>query len=242
MKTVRQSVFETNSSSMHAVVIPKGNVFNNEPVNVCMDANMDFSERSLIERNLPDEKASYCLHLIIKHWSDKLVCGRWSDKKKDYLNITGKEVKQNERIVAAYRKFMSWMKASFKKRWLINLTVKNVSVRCTKQGAFIEPTHWATTGCYGHAVMQTILMQYMFDTIDKMVTPGADLSFLSADDSSSSYLSFCELASFILDPKAVIIQNTDECGDKDYKKMKRMVVDYVKKNHGTCFVDWPLGG
>lgn len=242
MRTVRNSVFETNSSSMHAIVIPKNSFFNKEPVTVCMDADMDFSDRTLIERKLPDEKASYCLHLIMKHWSDKLVCGKWSHAKKGYLNITDKEVQQNEKIIAAYRKFMSWMKACFKKRWAIDLKVKNVAISCTKQVATIEPKHWATTGCYGHVVLQNILMNYMFDTIDKMVNPDADLSFLKDTDSCTAYLCFCDVASFILDPNAVIIQNTDECDKKDYRKMQRMVIDYVKKNHGKCFVDWPYGG
>lgn len=42
MKTIRNSVFETNSSSMHAIVIPRNNVNNETPVNVCMDGSMDF--------------------------------------------------------------------------------------------------------------------------------------------------------------------------------------------------------
>jgi hypothetical protein len=50
------------------------------------------------------------------------------------------------------------------------------------------------------------------------------------------------MASFILDPNAVILQNTDECDEKDRKKMQRMVMSYVRKNKGMCFVDWPFGG
>ena len=76
MKTIRNSVFETNSSSMHAIVIPRGSVFNKEPVKVCMDGDMDFSDRTLIERKLPDEKASYCFLIIMKYWCDKLTCGK----------------------------------------------------------------------------------------------------------------------------------------------------------------------
>ena len=109
MKTIRNSVFETNSSSMHAIVIPKGNVFNKEPVNVCMDGNMDFSDRTLIERKLPDEKASYCFLIIMKYWCDKLVCGNWSEKKKGYLNISKKDVKRNNEIIAVYKKFIAYM-------------------------------------------------------------------------------------------------------------------------------------
>lgn len=242
MKTVRQSVFETNSSSMHAIVIPKRNVFNKEPVNVCMDGDMDFSERTLIERNLPDEKASYCLLLIMKYWSDKLTCGRWSDKKKGYLNITAKEVKRNDEIVATYRKFIAYMKKSFKKNWNINLTIKNTKVESKKNGAYIGPKYWATNGCYGHESFQSIIMSYMLKTIDKITEPKADLSILSVDDSCNSYLDFCDLASFILDSNAVILQNTDECDDKEYKQMQRMLMSYVRKNKGMCFVDWPCGG
>ena len=242
MKTIRTSVFETNSSSMHAIVIPRGNVFNKEPVNVCMDGDMDFSDRRLVERKLPDEKASYCFLIIMKYWSDKLVCGRWSSRKKDYLNITARQAKRNDEIVAAYRKFVSYMKKSFKKHWNIKLTIKNSTVKSMKNGAFIMPKYWASNGCYGHATFQSILMRNMLATIDKVTKPGADLSCLSVEESHNSYLDFCELASFILDPNAVIIQNTDECDSKDYKKMQRMVVSYVGKNHGKCFVDWPLGG
>ena len=242
MKTIRNSVFETNSSSMHAIVIPKNNVFNKEPVNVCMDGDMDFSERTLIERKLPDEKASYCFHIIMKYWSDKLVCGGWSEKKRGCLNITDKEIKRNDEIVAAYRKFITYMKASFKKHWAINLTIKNTKVESKKNGAYIGPANWATNGCYGHESFQSILMSYMLRTIDKITEPNADLSILSVDDRWNSYLDFCDLASFILDPNAVIIQNTDECDDKDRKKMQRMVMSYVKKNEGMCFVDWPCGG
>lgn len=242
MKTVRQSVFETNSSSMHAIVIPKRNVFNKEPVNVCMDGDMDFSERTLIERNLPDEKASYCFLLIMKYWSDKLTCGRWSDQKKGYLNIAVKEVKRNDEIVATYRKFIAYMKKSFKKHWNINLTIKNTKVESKKNGAYIGPKYWATNGCYGHESFQSIIMSYMLRTIDKITEPKADLSILSVDDSCNSYLDFCDLASFILDSKAVILQNTDECDDKEYKQMQRMLMSYVRKNKGMCFVDWPCGG
>ena len=242
MKTVRQSVFETNSSSMHAIVIPKRNVFNKEPVNVCMDGDMDFSERTLIERNLPDEKASYCFLLIMKYWSDKLTCGRWSDKKKGYLNITAKEVKRNDEIVATYRKFIAYMKKSFKKNWNIKLTIKNTKVESKKNGAYIGPKYWATNGCYGHESFQSIIMSYMLRTIDKITEPNADLSILSVKDSCNSYLDFCDLASFILDSKAVILQNTDECDDKEYKQMQRMLMSYVRKNKGMCFVDWPCGG
>ena len=242
MKTVRQSVFETNSSSMHAIVIPKGNVFNKEPVKVCMDGDMDFSERSLIERKLPDEKASYCVLLIMKYWCDKLTCGKFSMKKKDYLNITAKEVKRNDEIVATYRKFIAYMKKSFKKHWNITLTIKNTKVESKKNGAYIGPKNWATNGCYGHESFQSIIMSYMLRTIDKITEPNADLSILSVKDSCNSYLDFCDLASFILDPNAVILQNTDECSDKEYKQMQRMIISYVRKNQGKCFVDWPAGG
>ena len=109
MKTIRNSVFETNSSSMHAIVIPRDGVCNNEPVDVCMDGSMDFSDRTLVERKLPDEKASYCFLIIMKYWCDKLVRGGWSAIKKDYLSITDEEVKRNDEIIAAYRKFITYM-------------------------------------------------------------------------------------------------------------------------------------
>lgn len=242
MKTIRNSVFETNSSSMHAIVIPRGSVFNKEPVNVCMDGDMDFSDRTLIERKLPDEKASYCFLIIMKYWSDKLVCGRWSEKKKGYLNISKKDVKRNEEIIAVYKKFVAYMKKSFKKHWAINLTIKDSTVKSMPWGAYIAPKHWATNGCYGHDTFQSILMSNMLERIDQITKPDADLSVLTVDDHCNSYLDFCDLASFILDPNAVIIQNTDECDDKERRQMQRMVMSYVRKNQGMCFVDWPAGG
>ena len=243
MKTIRNSVFETNSSSMHAIVIPRGSVHNEAPVDVCMDGSMDFSERTLIERKLPDEKASYCFLIIMKYWCDKLVRGSWSNKKKDYLDITDKEVKRNDEIIAAYRKFITYMKASFKKHWAINLTVKNCTVKSMKNGAYISPKDWASNGCYGHDVLKSILMTHLLERIDEITAPGADLSVLRVDDNSwNSFLDFCDLASFILDQNAVIIQHTDEYEQDDLKRMQKMVIDYVKKNKGMCFVDWPLGG
>ena len=242
MKTIRNSVFETNSSSMHAIVIPRDGVCNNEPVDVCMDGSMDFSDRTLVERKLPDEKASYCFLIIMKYWCDKLTRGSWSEKKKDYLNITSKEVKRNDEIVAAYRKFITYMQSSFKKHWSINLTVKNYTVTSMKNGAYISPKDWASNGCYGHESFKSILMSNMLRTIDKITEPNADLSILNVDDRWNSYLDFCDLASFILDPNAVILQNTDECDDKEYKQMQRMLMSYVRKNKGMCFVDWPFGG
>ena len=243
MRTVRNSVFETNSSSMHAIVVPKNSLFNKEPINVCMDADMDFSDRTLIERNQPDEKASYCLLLIMKYWDSKLVCGRWSSQKNAYLNITDKEIKRNEQIIAAYRKFISYMKKSFKKHWNIKLTIKHVTVKSTNKGGSIESMNYGNNGCYGHSTFYSIVMNKMLDTINKITQPDADLSILSVDDAQyNSYLDFCMLANFILNPNAVIIQNTDECDDKDRKKMQRMVISYVKKNKGMCFVDWPYGG
>lgn len=243
MKTIRNSVFETNSSSMHAIVIPKGNVHNETPVDVCMDGSMDFSSRTLIERKLPDEKASYCFLIIMKYWSDKLACGRWSEKKKGYLNITDKEVKRNDEIIAAYLKFIKYMKASFKKHWAINLTIKNYTVKSMKNGAYISPKDWATNGCYGHDVLNSILMKRLLERIDAITEPDADLSVLRADDNTwNSFLDFCDLASFILDPNAVIIQHTDEYDEDDLNLMQKMVIDYVKKNKGMCYVDWPVGG
>lgn len=242
MKTIRNSVFETNSSSMHAIVIPRGSVFNKEPVNVCMDGDMDFSDRRLIERKLPDEKASYCFLIIMKYWCDKLICGRWSEKKRGCLNITAKEIKRNDEIVATYRKFIAYMKKSFKKHWNITLTIKNTKVESKKNGAYVGPKDWASNGCYGHESFQSIIMSHMLRTIDKITEPKADLSILSVDDSCDSYLDFCDLASFILDPNAVIIQHTDEYEEDDLKLMQNMVIDYVKKNKGMCFVDWPAGG
>jgi hypothetical protein len=227
---------------MHAIVIPKGNVFSKEPVKVCMDGYMDFSDRTLIERKLPDEKASYCFLVIMKYWCDKLTCGEWSDKKKGCLNITAKEVKRNDEIVATYRKFIAYMKKSFKKHWNITLTIKNTKVESMKNGAYIGPKYWATNGCYGHESFKSIIMSYMLRTIDKITEPNADLSILCVDDRWNSYLDFCDMASFILDPNAVILQNTDECDEKDLKKMQRMVMSYVRKNKGMCFVDWPFGG
>lgn len=240
MKTIRNSVFETNSSSMHAIVIPRDGVCNNEPVDVCMDGSMDFSDRTLVERKLPDEKASYCFLIIMKYWCDKLVRGGWSDIKKDYLRITDEEVKRNDEIIAAYRKFITYMQSSFKKHWSINLTVKNYTVTSMKNGAYISPKDWASNGCYGHDVLKSILMERLLERIDEITEPGADLSVLRAD--GYSYLDFCDLASFIMDQNAVIIQHTDEYTPKDLKRMQKLVIDYVKKNKGMCFVDWPLGG
>lgn len=242
MKTIRNSVFETNSSSMHAIVIPRGSVFNKEPVNVCMDGDMDFSDRRLIERKLPDEKASYCFLIIMKYWCDKLTCGRWSEKKRGCLNIAAKEVKRNDEIVSVYRKFIAYMKKSFKKHWNIKLTIKNTKVESKKNGGYIGPKYWASNGCYGHETFQSIIMSNLLRTIDKITEPNADLSILSVDDHCNSYLDFCDLASFILDTDAVVIQNTDECDDKERKQMQRMVMAYVKKNKGMCYVDWPAGG
>ena len=240
MKTIRNSVFETNSSSMHAIVIPRDGVCNNEPVDVCMDGSMDFSDRTLVERKLPDEKASYCFLIIMKYWCDKLVRGGWSDIKKDYLSITDEEVKRNDEIIAAYRKFITYMQSSFKKHWSINLTVKNYTVTSMKNGAYISPKDWASNGCYGHDVLKSILMERLLERIDEITEPGADLSVLRAD--WNSYLDFCDLASFIMDQNAVIIQHTDEYTKKALKRMQKLVIDYVKKNKGMCFVDWPLGG
>lgn len=243
MKTIRNSVFETNSSSMHAIVIPTHGVRNEEPVNVCMDGSMDFSARTLIERKLPDEKASYCFLLIMEYWNNKLACGGWSEQKKDYLNITDEEVKRNDEIIAAYRKFIKYMKKSFKKHWAINLTIKNYIVKSMKNGARIEPKEWATNGCYGHDVLKSILMCRLLERIDEITKPDADLSVLKVDDNTfNSFLEFCDLASFILDPNAVIIQHTDEYEKDDLKRMQKMVIDYVKKNKGMCYVDWPAGG
>ena len=132
------------------------------------------------------------------------------------------------------------MQSSFKKHWSINLTVKNYTVTSMKNGAYISPKDWASNGCYGHDVLKSILMERLLERIDEITEPGADLSVLRAD--GNSYLDFCDLASFIMDQNAVIIQHTDEYTTKDLKRMQKLVIDYVKKNKGMCFVDWPLGG
>lgn len=228
---------------MHAIVIPRNNVNNETPVNVCMDGSMDFSERTLIERKLPDEKASYCFLIIMKYWSDKLVRGGWSEQKKGYLNITDKEIKHNDEIIAVFRQFIKYMKKSFKKYWAINLTIKNYTVKSMKNGAYIAPKDWATNGCYGHDVFNNILMRSLLERIDEITKTDADLSVLKVDDNTwYPFLDFCGLASFILDPNAVIIQHTDEYEKDDLECMQNMVIDYVKKNKGMCYVDWPIGG
>ena len=67
MKTIRSNVFETNSSSMHAICITNSypNMKNQE---ITFDLGMDFSSRTLIKRVLPIEKASYVFHLICYHF------------------------------------------------------------------------------------------------------------------------------------------------------------------------------
>ena len=227
---------------MHAIVIPKDSFFSEKPVDVCMDANMDFSERTLIERNTASEKASYCLHLIMEHWQYKLVHGEWSSELHKYMDITDDEAELNKKVISAYRKFISFMKREMKRLWKINLTIKNVSISCTKHGASIKSTKYASTGCYGHRALTAILMSVLFKTIDEIAKPGADVDKILKEPSHCGWLNFYDMANFILNPSAVIIQNTDECGKKDLKLMQRMVIDYVKKNNGMCLVDWPLGG
>lgn len=241
MITVRTSAFETNSSSMHAIIIARGGYFNKVTVKVCMDANIDFSARTLIERKTPDEKASYCFHLIMNRWNSKLVRGKWNSETCEYDDISKKEIEQNEKVIAGYRKFVTYMKKAMKKHWKISLSVKNVLVKSASNGAELEPKCYASTGCYGHAALEAILFDNMFDTIDKFASLGSESPEFDAN-SNSGWIDFYDMAYFILNPNSVIIQNTDECDDKDRKKMQRMVMDYVKKNNGMCHVDWPFGG
>ena len=62
MKTIHKGTFETNSSSMHAIVISRDyrhQLFDK----IVFDNDIDFSSRTTILRNTVEDKAAYVLHI-----------------------------------------------------------------------------------------------------------------------------------------------------------------------------------
>lgn len=245
MKTIRLNTFETNSSSMHAIVIPERSNVKDYLRDITFKYNMDFSDRVLYVRDKPEEKASYLFQLIVKQINTYFV-----PVVKDDVEIPG-AVSHNELVIEMFNLWMKNFKQCVKQYEHINVDFtgykinreytnwKNVTVR----QYFIDEAdgEYASTGCYGHAGVNGVLFARLFDRFDKAVK-NEDLSGFKNIKEDSWDFTVYHIIEFIFDPKAVIIQYTDEYSDEGLAEMKQHIKKFIEMNDYRCNLIWPLGG
>lgn len=254
MKTIRNNVFETNSSSMHAIVIPERYFVKPKLSEVVIDLNTDFSIRQLILRNTAAERGAYIMHLIVNHFNTFIT--HCTDTPFPYKPLDEETKKKNELVFSVFKiwlkDYISYAKKNFNvKLKLINYKFGRTETTFDKKTTYDfycikSKNDYAGTGCYGHDAFNAILLNNMFAQIDKAIKQAfetndvSDIKFIK--EKNSWWYGPSESLNFILDDDAVIIQNTDECSETDFKKMKKYIKDYMKQNDYECQVIWPVGG
>lgn len=245
MKTIRTNVFETNSSSMHAIIIPKNSYVDKVAKDIIFQYNMDFSERSLYIRNKPEEKASYLFQLIVKQINTYFI-----PIMKDGVEIP-EAIKHNELVIDMFNLWMKNFKQAVKYWNHINVDFTGYKINreyVTYKGETVrqyfidEPEGtYASTGCYGHAGVNGILFASLFDKFDKAVK-NEDLSEFKNVKEDFWDFTIHPIIEFVFDPKAVIIQYTDEYSNEGLAEMKQKIKEYMEMNDYRCNVVWPIGG
>lgn len=251
MKTVRLGTFETNSSSMHAIIIPQhsSNAYKHLK-DIVFQYNMDFSERALYIRNKPEEKASYVFQLIVGQINSYFV-----PVTKDGVEIPG-AVTHNERVIKMFTDWMEQFKAEVLEWEKINVSFGGyvISREYTNyKGEVIRQYHiqepegtYASTGCYGHKGVNGVLLSRLFDRFDKTVenidSPDWDKPEEIEKRNKNWDASMFYIIDFVFDPNAVIIQYTDEYSGEGLVEMKQKIREYMEMNDYRCNVIWPIGG
>lgn len=251
MKTVRLGTFETNSSSMHAIIIPEhsSNVYKHLK-DIVFQYNMDFSERALYVRNKPEEKASYVFQLIVGQINSYFV-----PVTKDGVEIPG-AVTHNERVIKVFTDWMEQFKAEVLEWEKINVSFSGyvISREYTNyKGEVIRQYHiqepegtYASTGCYGHKGVNGVLLSRLFDRFDKIVenidSPDWDKPEEIEKRNKNWDASMFHIIDFVFDPNAVIIQYTDEYSGEGLAEMKQKIREYMEMNDYRCNLIWPIGG
>ena len=245
MKTIRFNTFETNSSSMHAIVIPERANIKDYLRDITFKYNMDFSDRALYVRDKPEEKASYLFQIIVRQINSYFVPVTEND-----VEIPG-AVAHNELVIEMFNLWMRNFKQCVKQYEHINVdfTGYEISRECVNWKNIIERRYfiseaedeYASTGCYGHAGVNGVLFARLFDRFDNAVK-NEDLSeFKNAKEDAWDFTAY-RIIEFVFDPKAVIIQYTDEYTDEGLVEMKQHIKKFVEMNDYRCDLIWPVGG
>lgn len=245
MKTIRLNTFETNSSSMHAIVIPERANIKDYLRDITFNYNMDFSDRALYVRDKPEEKASYLFQLIVKQINSYFV-----PVTKDGEEIPG-AVAHNELVIEMFNLWMRNFKQCVKQYEHINVdfTGYEISRECVNWKNVIERQYfisepegeYASTGCYGHAGVNGVLFAHLFDRFDNAVKTEDISEFKNAKEDPWDFTAY-RIIEFVFDPKAVIIQYTDEYTDEGLVEMKQHIKKFVEMNDYRCNLIWPVGG
>lgn len=241
MKTVRENVFETNSSSMHAIVIPKFGSCKEIEGPLVFNYCMDFSDRMLVIHDKAEDKASYIFQLIVNHFCNKFKPVDNSAETEEY----------NEFVLKVFEYWMEYFKKCVKcwrkmdvefTGYEIEREHKTYRGDIEKRYNIVEPINsYASTGCYGHAGFVGIMMNSMFKKIDEAISCH-DLAYYvnQMDDPWDSDI--LNIIDFVTNPNAVIIQCTDEYTNEEFAEMKATIKKYMEKNDYCCHVVWPVGG
>lgn len=242
MRTVRYSAFETNSSSMHAIVIPKnGYHAKAKEQKLVFRYNMDFSDRRLVIHDTPEDKASYIFQLIVKHF-----CSKFKP-----VDNSAETEEHNEFVLKVFEHWMEYFKKCVKTWRMINVEFTGYEIEreyktynddIKKCYNIVEPVgSYASTGCYGHAGLEGIMMNSMFNKIDEAISYHDLACYINlADDPWDSDI--LNIIDFVTNPNAVIIQYTDEYTYEEFTEMKASIKKYMEKNDYCCHVVWPVGG
>ena len=234
MKTIRSNVFETNSSSMHAICITNSypNMKNQE---ITFDLGIDFSSRTLIKRVLPIEKASYIFHLICKHFETtyihKPVSNTYTefektDIREKFLKFTDFLIMLNNVSHNSYQdvecKFINYVLYFSESNDFAYINTKNGD--------------WSSTGCYGHDSFEIELgLTKLYKLMDNYIEYN-DIKLLDLE------FNWYGILRFILND-SIIIQNTDECDNEDRIEMNKTIIDTINRHMDEqVTVIWPIGG
>ena len=141
-----------------------------------------------------------------------------------------------ESIKKTYSRFLEFFEI-LSKDCRMPYELKNCELKVEEdKGFFSFGNEYASNGCYGHKIFNNIIE---LDNVISKMHFFLKCGVLEKDD---LYCWKTVLYQFILNENSVIVQGTDECDDEEDKLQKKYIKDYVLKNEGDCYVDWPLGG
>lgn len=246
MKTIREGVFETNSSSMHAFVVPNNGWFHKKDDlrhTLTADYDMDFSARHLVLRDKPTEKASYLFHLINNKINSMLHSGEVLDwKKNKRVKLTKEQRSENKFVIKMYKHWLEYFTKLFLDEYNVLFEEVNYKIVDTPYEAVIDSTEFSSTGCYGHGALNELIHARLFEYFDDTLKSRKLPKTFDECKYDELYFASMPIMSFILDENGAFIQCTDECTEAERKRMHKLIEQYAKKNKFHCHIVWPWGG
>lgn len=258
MKTIRLGAFETNSSSMHAFIIPRHYYIDHEKnYKIDFRFDKDFTDRKLVPHTSIEDKASYMFQLICQHFNKHFESLYYYDENRNEVEYTGEErtkrVDHNERVIELFKLFQKALIVSAKRNYNIDVTFSSYEISreyvnyrdevryvySINQG---DPAIYTGLGCYGHAGVNGVILSSIFEAIDKALETNDFRYFELIVEKDQWFSGACNLFEFIVNPDAIIIQCTDEYTETMKKNMLKLVKEYMKKSNYMCNVVWPIGG